>query len=857
MARGTLRIYLGSAPGVGKTFAMLNEGRRRAERGADIVVGIVETHGRVSTAAQLGDLEVLPRRRIEHRGAVLEELDLDAVLARRPEQVLVDELAHTNVPGSRHDKRWQDIDAMLDAGIDVISTVNIQHLESLNDVVAGITGITQQETVPDAWVREADQVELVDMSPEALRRRMAHGNIYPAERIDAALGNYFREGNLGALRELALLWVADRVDEDLTDYRRRHGIEEPWETRERVVVALTGAPGGDQLVRRASRMALRSRGDLIAVHVRRDDGVAARSTELLERHRELVHELGGRYVEVAGGEPGRALVEVARAENATQIVLGASRRSRLAELFGGSVIARVLREAGAIDVHVIPTEASDEERSLPRPPRWGAPLAARRRLIAWTMAVLLPPLVALVLVPMRDDLGLETVLLLFLATAVGVAAVGGSGPAMLAAVSSFLLANWYFTPPIHTLTVAEADELVALVVFLAVSGLVSAYVAVSARRAAEAARARAEAATLARLAAGEDADPSRIAQLVEHLRETFGVRAVALLGRDDPEGPWIPLGVAGSGPPLAPEDAEARFEVPVHRGEAALVVAGDVHAADQVVLGAFANRLGDALDARRLRASAAEADELLRGNELRAALLAAVSHDLRTPLAAIKASVTSLLADDVTWSPEAVREFCESIDAETDRLAALVSDLLDMSRITSGSVVVQLADVGVDELLPAAIASLGDRVPQGALDLDIAETLPRVRTDPGLVERTLANIVANAVAWSPTGRTVAIRAGAVPGAVVVRVADHGPGIAVADRELVFRPFQRLGDRTGGPGAQGGPTGIGLGLAVARGFADAVGAELSLEDTPGGGTTMALALPLAPLDAVAEPEVSLT
>jgi two-component system sensor histidine kinase KdpD len=837
-ARGTLRIYLGAAPGVGKTFAMLNEGRRRLERGTDVVVGLVETHGRAHTAAQIGDLEVVPRRRVEHRGTVLEEMDVDAVLARNPRQVLVDELAHTNVPGSRNQKRWQDIDELLDAGIDVISTVNIQHLESLNDVVATITGVTQRETVPDAWVRGADQIELEDMSPEALRRRMAHGNIYPAERVDAALGNYFRVGNLGALRELALLWVADRVDDELTEYRHRHGIDRPWETRERVVVALTGAPGGDQLVRRASRMALRAHGELVAVHVRRDDGVQGPSTELLDRHRQLVEELGGRYVEVAGSDPGRALVVVARAENATQIVLGASRRSRVSEVLGGSVIGRVLREAGPIDVHVISTEESGEV-SLPRPARWGVRLPPARRLAGWTAAVFGPPLAAALLVPLRDDLGLETILLLFLLVAVAVAAVGGAGPGLLSAVSGFVLANWFFTPPLHTLTIAEPEQVLALVVFLAVAGLVSGYVAFASRRTAEAARARAEAATLVRLSSGDDAGPDRLADLLQQLQEAMGLRAAAVLGRDAASQPWVPLAATGAGPPQSPDQADAALEVPVRSGEAVLVVAGSIDAADRAVVAAFANRLGDALDARRLTASAAEAGELARGNELRAALLAAVSHDLRTPLAAIKASVTSLLADDVDWSPEVVREFCESIDGETDRLTALVSDLLDMSRISTGTVDVQWADVGVDELLPAALASLGDRAPSGTVELDVPETLPRVRTDPVLAERALANLIANAVAWSPAGEPVAISAGAVPGAVVVRIADHGPGIPMADRERVFQPFQRLGD-----GRDGSPAGIGLGLAVARGFVDALGAELTLEDTPGGGTTMALAVPLS-------------
>src|SRR4051812_46022861 len=338
MARGRLRVYLGAAPGVGKTYAMLNEGFRRRERGTDVVVGFVEAHGRANTASQVRELEVVPRRVLEYRGTSFEEMDLDAVLARKPKVALVDELAHSNVPGSRHEKRWQDVEVLLEAGIDVISTVNIQHLESMNDVVEAITGIEQRETIPDEVVRRADQVELVDQTPEALRRRMAHGNIYQPEKVDAALANYFRVGNLGALRELALMWTADRVDEALEEYRQAHGIVGTWETRERVVVAITGAPGGDDVIRRAARMAMRTRGDLIGVHVRPADGLAGPSTERLADLRRLLTELGGEYREVSGGDVAEALVGFARAENATQLVLGASQRSRVSELMRGSII---------------------------------------------------------------------------------------------------------------------------------------------------------------------------------------------------------------------------------------------------------------------------------------------------------------------------------------------------------------------------------------------------------------------------------------------------------------------------------------------------------------------------------------
>ena len=367
MSRGKLRIYLGAAPGVGKTFAMLDEGWRRCQRGVDVVVGFVETHGRPKTIAQIRDLEVVPRRTVVYRGQPLEEMDVDAIIARHPAEALVDELAHTNPPGSRNAKRWQDIDELLDAGIDVISTLNIQHLVSLNDVVERIVGVPQRETVPDAVVRAADQIELVDMSPEALRRRMAHGNIYPPAKVDTALAHYFRLGNLGAMRELALLWVADRVDVELASYRERHGITQPWETKERVVVALAGRPTDEDLVRRGARMAARVNGEVIGVHVRAADGVTTGGGSL-DAQRQLLHEVNGRYVEVTGLDAARSLVNFARAENATQLVLGASGQSRWFELVHGSTINRVVRAASPIDVHVISPRA-EAAGTLPRPPR--------------------------------------------------------------------------------------------------------------------------------------------------------------------------------------------------------------------------------------------------------------------------------------------------------------------------------------------------------------------------------------------------------------------------------------------------------------------------------------------------------
>jgi two-component system, OmpR family, sensor histidine kinase KdpD len=356
--RGSLRVYLGAAPGVGKTYAMLEEGRRARDRGRDVVVGFVETYGRPRTEEAIDGLEVIPRKVITYRDCEFEEMDTDAILARHPQRALVDELAHTNVPGSRYAKRWQDVGELLDAGIEVITTVNIQHLESLNDVVERITGVRQRETIPDHIVREADQIEVADITPEALRRRMVHGNIYGPDKVDAALGNYFQIGNLSALRELALLWVANEVDAALEDYRARHGITDPWETRERIVVGLTESPHNEDLIRRSARLAQRLHGELLGVHVGRGEGLVDKQGDRLAQHRQLLGDLGGEYHEVVGDDVASALVDFARAQNATQVVLGSSRRSRWAELVHGSVINRVIRRAGSINVQVMSHEAT-------------------------------------------------------------------------------------------------------------------------------------------------------------------------------------------------------------------------------------------------------------------------------------------------------------------------------------------------------------------------------------------------------------------------------------------------------------------------------------------------------------------
>ncbi len=838
MARGSLRIYLGAAPGVGKTFAMLDEGWRRKERGTDVVVAFVETHGRRRTAEQLRDLEVVPRRRIEHRGAWFDEMDLDAVLARRPQVALVDELAHTNVPGCRNDKRWQDVEELLAAGIDVISTVNIQHLESVNDVVTEITGIQQQETVPDGVVRAADQIELVDMAPEALRRRMAHGNIYAADKVDAALANYFRVGNLSALRELALLWTADRVDEALRDYREAHGISRPWETKERIVVAVTAAPSSEMLIRRAARMAARSHAELLGVHVRSDTGLDD-GGEHLEAHRRLLADLGGVYHEVVGSDPADSLVRFALSENATQLVLGATGRARWREvLSGGSVINRVIRDAGPIDVHVISgDEAPGDGGARLLPPRRRRPTALPpgRQLAGWVMCIVGIPLLTALLLAIEAHLNLPSEMLLYLVFVGAVAVVGGLWPALFAAIVNSFIVNWFFTPPVHTWTIAETDNVVALTVFVLTAGMVSLLVSRLSRRSADALRARAEAEAIAAVAGNlVDADQA-LETAVIHLRSTFGLDAVSVL---EPDGDsWLVAASAGEPVPTTPVGRDT-LDL---RGGAVLVLDGPaLHADDLGVLHAFVVQLSAALEQRVLRAEAQQAVAAAEGDRLRTAILRAVSHDLRTPLASIKASVTSLMQDDVEWSDHDRDEFLTTIEEETDRLNRMVGNLLDMSRLQSGIVEPGLRAVGLEEVVPRALVSIGGDTAELSRDrvrVEVGEQLPRVVADPDLLERVVANLVANALVHSGPTEAVRVEGGQVGARVDLRVVDHGVGVAVRDRAQMFEPFQRLGD-----GAA--DSGVGLGLAVSRGFVEAMGGELSVDDTPGGGLTFTVSLPVA-------------
>ena len=834
MGRGRLRVLLGAAPGVGKTYTMLEEGTRLAAEGRDVVVAVVETHGRSATARMLGGLEVVPRLAVTHRGVTLSEMDLDAVLERHPNVALVDELAHSNAPGSRHEKRWQDVETLLDAGIDVMTTVNIQHIESLTDVVEQITGARQPETVPDWVVRSAEQLEVVDLAPQALRDRLADGRVYPAARIDAALSNYFRLGNLTALRELALLWLADEVDSALKSYRADHGIASKWEARERVVVALTGGPEGETLLKRGARIAARSAGGtLVAVHVTSQDGLRAAHPGALAAQRSLVESLGGTFHQVVGDDIPAALVDYARGVNATQLVIGVSRRTRLsAALSGPGIGATVIRASGDIDVHIVTHAAAGGKLRLPR---FSGSLTARRRILGFVLALGGGPLVTWLLVTLRSDESITSDVLTFQLLVVLVALVGGIWPALFAALLSGLTLDFFFVSPLYTVSVGEPLHLLALALYVVNAVLVSVVVDTAARRSRQARRAAAESELLASIAGSVLRGQDALQALVDRTREAFRLNEVRLKALD---------GSILASSSLSEFEAEAGAGTETVSRAASTIAVGDratlelcgpdLAASERRLLGVIAAQMDQALEHRDLAATASEVGPLAVADRMRSALLAAVGHDLRRPLTAATAAVSGLRSTEVELSSHDRTELLDTAQESLDSLADLVTDLLDVSRVEAGVLAVSMHAIDVEDVIVPALDELElgpDRV-ELALDGD---ERPPVLADEVLLQRVLVNLLSNAVRFSPEGAKVRLSASAFRGRVELRVVDSGPGVPGERRDEIFVPFQRLGDTDNS-------TGLGLGLALSKGFVEGMGGTIEAEDTPGGGLTMVVSLP---------------
>ena len=797
-------------------------------------MGFVEPHGRARTAALLDGLEVVPRRRVPYRDSWFEEMDVDAVLARRPQVAVVDELAHTNVPGGRNEKRWQDVEELLAAGITVLTTLNIQHLESLNDTVERITGVAQRETIPDAVVRAADQIDLVDVAPEQLRRRLARGDIYPPERIDAALAHFFREGNLTALRELTLLWLADRVDEELLEYMARHEIRGPWETRERVVVALSGQASNAHLIRRAARMAARRGGDLLAVLVVSDDGLVG-----------VRGEAGGR---AAGTDrrPGRHLPRGGGERRAPRPAPVRPGRERHAAGPGGEhpVAARRVWCAARWWPGWCGRPAPSTCTSSPRRSR-------RAALLPRADAGLPPSRCAARLLggrgggggPGRAHPGADR-------PARPPGPVDGLPPLPLPGrrdrrpgrmVAGRRRARWRPScwstgtscRPCTSLNVASAENAFALAVFVLVGGVVSLLMASAARRRMEAARVGGRGRRPhphgrgghrgAGPAAGTRGPPPG------HLRRR-GRRGAAAIRARGGGSRWPPGRILRRSP------GAGTTSLPL-ADDAVLVLRGGPRGrrgpggARRLLA-----HLAAAVRSRALEEEAAVAARAASLNQLRSTILNAVSHDLRTPLSSIKAAVSSLRQTDITWSEADRGEFLATIEEEADRLNSLVGNLLDMSRLQAGALSLALRPIGLDEVVPRALRFVLRG--EGQVEVDVPETLSRVKADPALLERAVANVADNALAWSPAGEAGAHRrlGGRRPG----RVARRGPGARASRR----RGGSASSSRSSASATARAGEGIGLGLAVAKGFVEAMGGTIELEDTPGGGLTVCISLEAA-------------
>jgi two-component system, OmpR family, sensor histidine kinase KdpD len=828
-SRGELRIFLGAAPGAGKTYAMLSEAQRRASRGTDVVVGVVNTHGREKAVELLAGLPRVSHAAVSHAaGGQGQELDVSKVLHRAPQVVLVDDLAHTNAAGSRNPKRWQDIEELLNAGITVLSTVNVQHLASLQDVVEQIVGVREPETVPDEVLRGADQVELVDVTPEALRRRLAHGHVYAAAQMDAARAKLFELGTLSALRQLALSWVADQMGDAVLRHRQLQHITGPWETRERIVVAVSGGTGSEAVLRRAARIATRSKGELLCVHVLSSHRGARPAAAPSPALRQLASDVGASFHTVVGDNVPASLLEFADAVNATQLVAGISRRSLWSRTLRHGVADRLLRDSGPIDVQLVNHPGSDR--------RWQvsgrrSAVPHRRRAIGWALALLLPLTVTVTAAALRDVVPFPTaVVLLFLSTVL-TALVGGLGPALLAAFAGGLLLNFFLTPPIYTFAVAAAENLVTLASMVAVAVLVALVVDRAARRAQQAAAAGAESALLATFSRTVLTHPDPLAPLLQKVSEAFGFSSVAVLERH--EHAWSVIAAVGGPGSALPEQpsVDIAMEPDTH-----LIAEGKVlSAADRRLLETVAGQILLTLRTQRISAEAAEYHRRAAANELRTALLSAIGHDLRSPLTSIKAAAASLNDPGLPLTGSDRAELAGAIEQSADRLTALVANLLDSSRLATGAVNPAIRPVSFEEVTARALATVdgADRV---AVDID--DRAPEILADPGLLDRVIANVVDNALLHGK-GAPIVLRTSEHAGRVELRVIDSGPGVLAGRANNLFTPFQRHGDHDN-------TSGLGLGLSVAQGFTNAMSGQLTAEDTPGGGLTIVISLPPAPV-----------
>jgi two-component system, OmpR family, sensor histidine kinase KdpD len=866
---GKLKVFLGAAPGVGKTYEMLLSGHEKMRLREDAVVGILETHGRPETEVLLIGMEVIPRKRVEYKGHALDELDLDALLARHPKIALVDELAHTNAPGSRHAKRYQDVEELLAAGIDVYTTVNVQHLESLNDVVAKITGVRVRETVPDHVIEQADEIELIDITPGELIQRLQDGKVYVPHLVRQALEHYFSPGNLTALRELALRVTAQRVDAQMLAYMQAHAIRGPWAAGERILVAINESPTGRQLVRSAKRRAdqLRCKWTALYVQTPRHHRLSDEERDRIAYSLRLAEKLGGEAVTLPGWDIVQTLLDYARQHNATQIILGKSRRSRWFEWVHGSVVQEIVRGAGDITVSVFAGEEKGaiERVQARRPPSTGVRM--------WPYLVTVFSVAAALAIALVIDLKvvhLSNESMFFLVPVLFVAVKYGLGPSLFASVLSFLAYNFFFLPPVHTFTIAEPANVVAAVVLFLVAVITS---NLAARTRIHAELASAQARTTAELYAF-----SKKLAAVGNLDDLLAASAVQISGMLKaqvvlllPQGERL---VAAAGYPhayqLEEQDlAAARWVwdnnrpagrgsdtlpgvkwlfLPLRTERRAVSVLGITRQGDgpmftpeeSHLLDALADLAAIAIERVRLVDEVEEGKLQSEAERLHAALLTSISHDLGTPLASILGAITSLRAYGDQYDASARAELMTTIQEEAERLNRFVGNLLDMTRLESGALQPKLETVDLAEVAGTALARTARTLAQHRVEVDVPADLPGLDIDYVLFEQVLVNLLDNAAKYTPPNSRVRLTARQQGQSIVIQVADEGEGIPPQALEQIFEKFRRIdaGDRQ--------RAGTGLGLAICRGFVQAMGGAIEAYNrTDRSGAVFRIVLPLAP------------
>jgi two-component system sensor histidine kinase KdpD len=872
--RGRLRIFVGAAPGVGKTYTMLETAHARKRDGADVVVGVVETHGRKDTEALLSGLEVIPRKRIEYRGQSLEEMDLEAIIARRPRIVLVDELAHTNAAGSRHPKRYLDVEEILATGIDVYTTVNIQHIESLNDVIAQITHVRVRETVPDAVFDRADSVELVDLTPDDLIQRLKDGKVYIPSQAKRALEHFFSPANLTALRELALRRTAERVDDQLLTEMQARAIPGPWAAGERILVCVSEDPRGASLVRYAKRMADRLHGPFVALTVE-----SARSAQLGEAERDRIAEtmrlalaLGGEAVTIPGS--GRRVADdviaYARANNVTQLVIGKSARTRWFEILHGSVVHDLVRVAGNVSVHVVAGEEGSEERNVRRIP----PAAPVRRFDPGTfgLAAMIVAAATGLGVLLRPWIGVENIDLIYLTAIVGIAVALGLWPSLFASLAASLLYNLLFLPPLYTFTIADPTNVAAFFFFIVMAVIVSnlaARVRTQAVVATNRARTTEQLYSFSRKLAGIGTLDDLLWATAYQTASMLKVRVLLLLPEngtlvikaayppDDTldemevaaaKWAWENDRPAGRGADTLP--GARRLFLPMRTGRGPIGVVGmdsdrtgPLLTPDEMrLLGALIDQSALAIERVRLVEEMTRVERDAATEKLRSALLTSISHDLKTPLASILGAAGALRDLSDKLGEREKRELIATITEEAERLNRFIANLLDMTRLESGAIVPNAAPHDLREIVGSALRRAETILKDQRVTLDMRDDLPMPEVDPVLFEQALFNILDNAGKYAPAGTAITVRGWRDGDAVVLQVLDEGRGIAPNELEQIFGKFYRArkGDQV--------RAGTGLGLAIARGFIEAMHGTViaaNRSDRPGAVFTIRLPVPKAP------------